>query len=61
MPKLDSLIAQSGLPRETKAILGQIRVTKVKIDKKNRCLILQVVLPQNITERETSLFCDLIL
>jgi len=60
MSKLDSLIAQSGLPRETKAVFGQMQIKKVKINKKSRCLTLHVELPQSISEDETCLFCDMI-
>ncbi|MEL7566366.1 MAG: PolC-type DNA polymerase III [Dehalobacterium sp.] len=60
MSKLDSLIAQSGLPRETKAVFGQMQIKKVKINRNSRCLTLHVELPQSISEDETCLFCDMI-
>ncbi|MGI6630097.1 MAG: PolC-type DNA polymerase III [Bacillota bacterium] len=61
MSKLNCLIAQSGLPREAKAVFGQMKIKKVQIDKKNRHLILQAELPQYIRKEDRRILCDLIL
>ncbi|ATW24530.1 PolC-type DNA polymerase III [Candidatus Formimonas warabiya] len=60
MPKLESLIAQSGLPRETKAVFGQMRIKKIEIDKREGNLTLHVQLPQTISPEDKTSFCQVV-
>jgi DNA polymerase-3 subunit alpha (Gram-positive type) len=60
MPKLQTIIAASGLPGETKAILGQMVIKKVEINRKSRKCMLYVELPRKVSPEEVSTTCDVI-
>ncbi|MCR6544710.1 PolC-type DNA polymerase III [Dehalobacterium formicoaceticum] len=60
MTDLNDLIAQCGLPRETKAVFRQMQVKKARISRKKRSLTLVVELPCPISEEDVGFFCALI-
>jgi hypothetical protein len=56
MSKLESIIAQSGLPRETKAIFRQVKINKVVVEKSTGHLTIDVQSPRLFRLRTKGLF-----
>jgi len=60
MHKLQSIISASGLPRETKAVFGQMKIKKVEVNQASGKCVLYLELAEEISSQDAASFCEII-